>query len=92
MGQTRRLVAYFRPFLNTMTNIVQNSTIKLLIVCLGFQTCDHRMVDVDKSTEPSFWSLFTLMSSRVFHPVFQESLKFYLFFAANPLCYGHFLP
>ena len=37
MGQIRPLYAYFRPFPYTMTNIAQNSTIKVKMVRLGFE-------------------------------------------------------
>ena len=35
MGQTLPLFVYFRPFLNTMTNTVQNLTIKSVDGMLG---------------------------------------------------------
>ena len=51
MGQIRPLFVYFRPFLNTMTNIVQHLTIKSIDGVLGIRTRDHRMVGEDESTE-----------------------------------------
>ena len=51
MGQTRPLFVYFRPFLNTMTNIAQHLTIKSIDDVLGIRTRDHRMVGADESTE-----------------------------------------
>ena len=49
MGQTRPLFVYFRPFLNTMTNIVQHLTINSVDGVLGIQTQDCWMVGADKS-------------------------------------------
>ena len=37
MAQARHLFVYFRPFLYTMANIVQNLTIKVQMVFLGFK-------------------------------------------------------
>ena len=37
MGQTRPLFVYFCLFLNTITNIIQNLTIKAYMVCLGLE-------------------------------------------------------
>ena len=51
MGQTLPLFVYFRPFLNTMTNTVQNLTIKSVDGVLGTQTRGGRMVGTDVSTE-----------------------------------------
>ena len=51
MGQTRPLFIYFRPFLNTMTNVVQNLTIKSVDGVLGILTRDCTVVGSDKSTE-----------------------------------------
>ena len=44
------LFVYFRPFLNTKTNIVQNLTIKSVDGVLGTRTRGGRMVDADEST------------------------------------------
>ena len=46
IGQTQSLFIYLRPYLNTMTNIVQNLTL------LGIGTLVCRMVGTDESTEP----------------------------------------
>ena len=53
--QTRPLFVYFRPFLNTMTNIVQNLTIigKSVDGVLWIKTAGCRMAGTDESTE--FW-------------------------------------
>ena len=51
MGQTRSLFVHFCPFLNTMTNIVQNYTIKCVDGVLGIQTLDRSTVGADESTE-----------------------------------------
>ena len=53
MGQTWPLFVYFRPFLNTMKNIVQNLTIYgiSIVVVLGIRTRDCRIVGADESTE-----------------------------------------
>ena len=48
MGQTRPLFVYFRPFLNTMTNILQNLTITEKLRWI--ETRDRRMVGSYKST------------------------------------------
>ena len=48
MGQTRPL---FRPFLNTMTIVVENLTIKCIDGVLGIRTRYRKMVGADKSTE-----------------------------------------
>ena len=50
MGQTRPLFVYFRPFLNTMTNI-DHLNIKSIDGVLRIQTRDHRMVGADESNE-----------------------------------------
>ena len=47
MGQTRPLFVYFRPFLNTMTIVVQNWT---TISCLGFELGTSNW-KADESTE-----------------------------------------
>ena len=51
MGQTLPLFVYFRPFLNTMTNTVQNFTIKSVDDVLGIRTQGGRMVAEDESTD-----------------------------------------
>ena len=42
---------YFRPILNTMTNIVQKLTFKSVDGVLGIRTLDRRMVGADESIE-----------------------------------------
>ena len=52
MGQTRPLFVYFRPFLNTATNIVKFSTNgKSIDGVLGMWTRDCMMDVADESTE-----------------------------------------
>ena len=52
MGQTWPLFVYFRPFLNTMSNIGRSKFhFKSLDGVLGIQTRDSRMACADKSTE-----------------------------------------
>ena len=54
MGQARQpLFVYFRPFLSTMTNVVQNLTVKGKSVdgMLGIRTRDFKMVGAAESTE-----------------------------------------
>ena len=53
MGQTRPFFVYFRPFLNTTTNMLQNLTINGRRIDGIFEiwTQDRRMVGADKSTE-----------------------------------------
>ena len=59
MGQTRPLFVYFRPFPNTMTNTVQNLTIKILDVVLGTQTQGAMMVGAAEPTELWRHPIFT---------------------------------
>ena len=54
MGQTRPLFVYFRPFLNAMTNIVQNLAYKCVDGVHGIETRVRRMVGSDKPTE-NWW-------------------------------------
>ena len=53
MGQTRPLFVYFRPFLNTTKNMLQNLTINGRRIDGIFEiwTQDRKMVGTDKSTE-----------------------------------------
>ena len=51
MGQTRPLFVYFRPFLNTMTNIAQYWLYNSVDGLLGIGTRGHRMVGEDGHTE-----------------------------------------
>ena len=51
MDRNRPLFVYFRPFLNTMTNTVENLTINRVIDVLGTRTRGSRMVGTDESTE-----------------------------------------
>ena len=55
MGQTRPLFGYCRPFLRTMTKLIQNLTINERSEdgVLGIQIWDGRIVGSDESTE--FW-------------------------------------
>ena len=56
MGQTRPLLVCFRPFLNKMTNKVQNLTFNgwSIVDVLGIRTHDRRMVGAGDSTELSY--------------------------------------
>ena len=53
MGKAWPVFLFFRPFLTTMANIVQNLAIngKRVSVVLGIWTWNHRMVVADESTE-----------------------------------------
>ena len=51
LGKTRSLFVYFRPLLNTMTNIVQIWQYKGIDGVLGIRTWDNRMVGANESNE-----------------------------------------
>ena len=59
MGQIRPLLLYFQPFLNTMTNIVQNVTIKAQ-VCLGLKPLNCRRIRIH-------WAVATPPSTTLLH-------------------------
>ena len=54
---------YFRPFLNTMTNIVQHLTTRDGV--LGIRTRDRMMVGVEQSTELNPLMMFELWSTDI---------------------------
>ena len=51
MDQTQPFLFIFCPFLNTVTNVVQNLTIKSVDAVLGIRTWDSKIVGADDSTE-----------------------------------------
>ena len=71
MDQAWPLLVYFRPFLNTMKNIVR----KTKMACLGFEPKDRRIVGPDDVTElwrPQKFKLFE--RSKIFN-IPSECLK-----------------
>ena len=51
MGQPQPLFVYFPPFLNTITNIVQNKLCKSIDGVLRIRTRDRKIERADESTE-----------------------------------------
>ena len=51
VGLTRPIFVYFRPLINTMTNIVNNLTIKSIDGALGIRIQEQRLVSANDSTE-----------------------------------------
>ena len=73
------LFVYFRPFLNTMTNIVQDLSIKSVDGVLGIQTRGCRMVGGDEFSElrrPPWVSYYMLNLSCP--PVLRFTLRIFL--------------